>query len=205
MRTQYPRPRDNKSIELPAHWAPGSMPSPPEWFDFTRTVAIAGFCISVFNLYFTWQSRKLAREQEHRRLPRLVSSLINGYFQKDKEAGGRVYAFLVTVTNPTDSNNAIAKADLAITCLTADRTQMTVKIRTNGSSALNFVKGQDAALAVPASISAHNAISGWLRFHVPAALLEGVAIESYRLVFTDPHGEETSVAPILVQEYRDET
>jgi hypothetical protein len=181
------------------------MPSPLDWFDFTRTVAVAGFCISIFNLYFTWQSRRLAREQERRRLPRLVPSLVNGYFQDDKDAGARAYAFHVTVTNPTDSNNAIAEADLAITYLTAERTQMTVKLRANGSPALNFVKGQDTTLAVPASISAHNAVSGWLRFQVPAALLAGVTIESYRLIFTDPHREEASVAPILIQEYRDET
>lgn len=181
------------------------MASPIEWFDFTKTVAVAAFLISIFNLYFNWQSRRLARAQERRRLPRLVPSLINGYFQNDRDAGGRAYVFHVIVMNPTDSNNAIAEADLAITYLTADRAQMTIKIRANESPALNFVKGQDTNLSVPASISAHNAVSGWLRFHVPAALLTQMAIESYRLIFTDPHREEASVAPILVQEYRDET
>jgi hypothetical protein len=182
------------------------MASPLGWFDFTRTVALAGFCISVFNLCFAWQSRRLAREQERRRLPRLVPSLINGYFQDNKNVGGRAYAFHVTVTNPTDSNNAIAEADLAITYLTPERTQMTVKLRANGGlPALNFVKDQDTTLAVPVSISAHSAVSGWLRFQVPASLLADVTIESYKLIFTDPHREEASVAPILIQEYRDET
>lgn len=181
------------------------MSSPLDWFDLTRTIAVAGFGISILSLYFTWQGRKLAREQERRRLPRLVPSLINGYFQNDKSGGGRVYAFLVGVTNPTDSNNAIVEADLAITYLTAERLQMTIKVRANGELALNFVKGQDTTLTIPASISAHNAISGWVRFHVPAPMLAGIDIESYRLIFSDPHGEKASVTPILVQEYRDET
>lgn len=181
------------------------MTSLLEWFDFTRTVALAGFCISIFNLYFAWQSRRLAREQESRRLPRLVPSLINGYFRDNKDIGGRVYTFHVTVANPTDSNNAIAEADLAITYLTPERTQMTVKLRANGSPALNFVKDQDMTLAVPVSISAHNAISGWLRFQVPVSLLADVTIESYQLIFTDPHQEEASIEPILIQEYQDET
>jgi hypothetical protein len=194
-----------KTAAFPSGSESGSVPSPFEWFDFTKTVAVAGFCISIFNLYFAWQSRRLAHEQERRRLPRLVVSLINGYFQDNRDAGGRAYAFQVIVTNPSDSNNAIAEADLSITYLTTDRTQMTVKVRANQSLALIFVKGQDKTLALPASISAHSAISGWLRFHVPAALLKGISIESYRLIFIDPHREETSVAPILVQEYRDET
>ena len=181
------------------------MASPLGWFDFTKTVALAGFCISIFNLYFAWQSCRLAREQERRRLPRLVPSLINGYFQDNKDVGGRAYAFHVTVTNPMDSNNAIAEADLAVTYLTPERTQMTVKLRANGSPALNFVKGQDTTLAVPVSISAHSAVSGWLRSQVPASLLADVTIESYRSILTDPHREEASVAPILIQEYRDET
>jgi hypothetical protein len=60
-------------------------------------------------------------------------------------------------------------------------------------------------LAIPTAISAHNAVSVWLRFHVPAAMLANRAIEAYRLTLTDPHGETANVVPILVQEYRDET
>tara|TARA_R110002020_G_scaffold58354_2_gene159929 strand:+ start:854 stop:1402 length:549 start_codon:yes stop_codon:yes gene_type:complete len=176
-----------------------------EWFDLTRTIAVAGFCISIVNLYFTWQGRKLANEQEKRRLPRLVPSLVNGYFQDAKDGSGRVYAFLITVTNPTDSNNAVAEVDLSITYLTTDRVQMTMKVRANERLAPSFVKGQDETLAVPASISAHNAISGWLRFHTPGPMLLDRDIESYRLILTDTHRENVSVAPILVQEYRDET
>ena len=174
-------------------------------FDFTRTFALAAFCISIFNLYFTWQSRKLAQEQERRRFPRLVPSLISGHFQNNKDVGERVYSFHVTVTNPTDSNNAIAEANLAITYLTLQSAQMTLRLRANGSPVLVFAKGQDTTLAVPVSISAHSAVSGWLRFHAPTSLLADLTIESYRLLFTDPQMEETSVSPILIQEYQDET
>lgn len=182
------------------------MPIPiSESFDLTRTIAVAAFCISVVNLYFTWQGRRLASEQEKRRLPRLVPLLVNGYFQNEKNGGGRVYAFFVTVRNPTDSNNAIAEVDLSITYLTKDRVQMTLKIKANGPLATNFVRGQDERLPVPSLVSAHNTISGWIHFHIPAPILAGTDIESYRLIFTDTHREATSVVPILVQEYRDET
>ena len=174
-------------------------------FDLTTIIAVAGFCISIANSYWNWEGRRLAREQEKRRLPQLVPFLINGYFQNKTNDGGRDYAFLVTIRNPTDSNNAIAEVDLSITYLTTDRIQMTMKIKANEPLVTNFVKGQDERLPVPSSVSAHNTISGWILFHLPAPMLGGMDIESYRLIFTDTHREAASVVPILVQEYRDET
>jgi hypothetical protein len=175
------------------------------WFGLTKALAVAGFCISLVSLYFTWQNRRLTLAQENRRLPRLIPTLVHGYYQDGKDSSGRVYAFRITITNPTDSNNAIATAELSITYLTADRVQMTMKLRANEPASKSFVKDQENALAVPAAVSAHNAVSGWLQFHVPAAMLAKRDIESYRLTLTDPHGETTNVVPILVQEYRDET
>jgi hypothetical protein len=175
------------------------------WFDLTKTLAIAGFCISLVSLYFTWLNRRLALAQEKRRLPRLIPTLIHGYYQDGEDDRGRVYAFHVTIANPTDSNNAIATAELSITYLTTDRVQMTMMLGANAPAAKSFMKDQEEALAIPAAISAHNATSGWLRFHVPIAMLANRDIEAYRLTLTDPHGETASVVPILVQEYRDET
>lgn len=175
------------------------------WFDVTKALAVAGFCISITSLYFTWQNRKTTLAQEKRRLPHLIPTLVHGYYQDSLADGGRIFAFHVTVTNPTDSNNAIAGADLLITYLTAERVQMTVKLRAHASLAKSFVKDQEETLPVPTAISAHNAVSGWLRFYLPAAMLIDRDIEAYRLNFADPHGEIASVIPNLVQEYRDET
>ena len=82
---------------------------------------------------------------------------------------------------------------------------MIMKLRANEPAAKPFVRDQEEALAVPTAISAHGAVSGWLRFHVPAAMLVNRDIEAYRLTLTDTHGETANVVPILVQEYRDET
>ena len=176
-----------------------------EWFDLTKALAIAGFCISLVSLYLTWQNRRLTLAQESRRLPGLILTLVHGYYENCKDDHGRVYAFHVMVKNPTDSNNAIAGAELAITYLVADRVQMKMKLRANEPAAKSFVKDQEELLSIPTAISAHNAISGWLRFHVPTAMLNNRYVEGYSLTLTDPHGETADVVPILVQEYRDET
>jgi hypothetical protein len=175
------------------------------WLDLTKTLAIAGFCISLASLYFTWQNRRLVLAQERRRLPRLIPAFVDGYYRASEDDRGRLYAFHVTLTNPTDSDNAIATAELSITYQTADRVQMTMKLRANEPAAKSFVRDQVEALAVPMAVSAHGAVAGWLRFHVPAAMLANRDIEAYRLTFTDTHGETANVVPILVREYRDET
>jgi hypothetical protein len=173
-----------------------------EWFDLTRALAVAGTCISLVSLYFTWQNRKLALAQEKRRLPRLAPTLVNGYFQDGTDAG-RVYAFLVTIVNPTDTNNAVAEAELSITYLTTDRVQMTMKLLPT-KPAKTFVKGYNDTLVVPLAVPAHNAVSGILHFQLPKEMLVGRTIDSYQLALTDAQGEVESVVPILVQEYRDE-
>jgi hypothetical protein len=147
----------------------------------------------------------LTLAQERRRLPRLIPSLVHGYYQDSADDRGRFYAFHITVTNPTDSNNAIATAELSIAYVTADRVQMAMKLRAHEPAAKSFVKDQEEVLEIPTAITAHNAVSGWLRFHVPAAMLANRDIESYRLTLTDAHGETADIVPILVQEYRDET
>lgn len=175
-----------------------------EWSDLTALVATAGFGLSVMNAYFNWQNRRLAIEQDRRRRPKLVPSLVNGYFQNDKAGNRRNYAFLVTVTNPSDSGNAIAAADLAITYLTREDLQMTMKIRSAANSDLNFIVGNGSSLPIPSPVSAHNAVSGWILFHVPTPMLANVRIEGYRLMFLDAQEGVADIRPILVQEYRDE-
>jgi hypothetical protein len=175
-----------------------------DWLDVTKTLAAASLLISLINAYFTWQNRRLAMTQEQRRLPRLALEMISCHFEERKDKGGRVYAFYVTITNPTDSNNAIAEADLWITYLRGDRVQMTMNVRANEPEAKSLFTAQDQALQIPGPVLAHNVISGWLRFFVPAAMLINRDIEGYRLTLTDPHGESVSVVPILVHEKRDD-
>lgn len=83
---------------------------------------------------------------------------------------------------------------------------MTVKLKANEPGAINFVRGQEnAILAVPFSIAAHNVVSGWLTFNFPAGVSKGAEIESHRLILTDTHQKQAEVIPNLMQEYRDET
>ena len=175
-----------------------------DWFDLTKTLAVMSACISLVIFSCMAKRSDLTLAQEKRRLPHLAPTLVNGYFQDVSEAG-RVYAFLITIVNPTDSNNAVAEAELSITYLTADRVQMTMKLLRSSKPAKTFVKGHSDPLAIPAAVAAHNAISGLLHFQLPKGMLVNRTIEGYQLTLTDAQGDAASVIPILVQEYRDET
>ena len=115
-----------------------------------------------------------------------------------------MYAFLVTVRNPSDSNNAISEADLAVTYLTKERVQLTVKLRADETAQFDPVQGKASELRIPVSIPAHDTVSGWLYFRMPPAMAADITIESYSLILTDTHGKASEVVPILIQEYRDE-
>lgn len=173
--------------------------------DTTKLISIAGLLISLFSLYFTAQNRRLILSQERRRQPRLLATLVHCYFHDDEAGAGRSYAFLITVTNPTDANNTIAYAELSIGYSTVEVSRMIMKLRANEGPDKFYLKGRGEPIAVPAAIAAHGAISGWLHFYVPAAALTNRQIDYYRLTLTDPHGEVAAVDPILIEEYRGAT
>ena len=131
-------------------------------------------------------------------------TLIHCFYKSDKMTGDQFYAFQLTVRNPSDSNNAISEADLAITYLTKDRIQMVAKIRANELNSSSFVHGDYNLINVPISISANDTVSGWLQFHIPEVMLSGNEIESLQIILRDTHGDTTSVEPIVVPEYCDE-
>lgn len=177
--------------------------------DVTKAIALLGLLLSIasltlglFNSYIAWQNRKLALKQDARKVPTLTCYLSHG-FQKTSETG-RAFSLLVQVRNPSDSNNAVANAELVVRYLTRERVLMTLKLPANRDRAGNFVRGQDDMLLLPAKVPAHEVISGWLQFLTPVDLLAGVAIDGYELELTDTHEAKTTITPNLMQEYRDE-
>jgi len=176
------------------------------WVNWTLFLASGGFILSILNVVFNWQNRRAAQRQEQRREPRVVAALTNGFYMRDTVDGGRRYALQVTLTNPSDTNNSIAAADLRVSYLTVERIEMTVKLKANDPTVGSFVRGSEGAnLGVPFKVPSHEAVSGWLTFRLPEQVVRGAEIESYVLVLTDAHQAVMEVEPSPMQEYRDET
>ena len=93
--------------------------------------AIAAWVALLMSGGSLWMSRRavrIAERQEKRREPLLKPYYRDGFYQPDAD-GGRVYAFLLTVSNRSDSNNTIIELELRITYATPEGVEATLKVR----------------------------------------------------------------------------
>jgi hypothetical protein len=174
----------------------------PLWTDKTNTLfAALAFTVSLVSLYFSLTAKRLADRQEGRRNPRLVPSNGQAFVKIASDSGDRVYAFHISVSNPTDSDNAISAIDLSLTYISPTQTIMTVKLRAQKDDSINFLPSAGTHLSSPTRIAAHDTISGWCYFKVEGAMIAERAIDKYEIVLTDSHQVRSTIEPILVQEF----
>ncbi len=169
----------------------------------TAVAAWVALILSLLGLRVSARAQRLAERQEARRRPGLAPYLRDGYARV--HGGARIYGFLLSVSNPTDCNNAVAGIDLHVTYTAGDGLQMTVKLPADSSLLGRFPEPSGPVLPLPARIDAHQTATGWVYFRADRALLRGVALDRYVVVLVDSHGLRTSVEPIVVREYADET
>jgi hypothetical protein len=177
----------------------------PNWINVASVfIALFALIVSTFGFATSRKALRISQKQEQRKNPLLVPSLLNGYvqFRKNKE---RVYGFLLSVSNPSDSNNAIARIDLHLTYLSPRHDRLTVQVPSSTARDDSFSRlSEFTMIAPPMELDAHHTIAGWCVFRVPEAALSRGVVESTVIVLVDSHGLKASLEPVLVQEYRDE-
>ena len=147
---------------------------------------------------------RLAEQQEARRRPVLVLYLHRGYLRRTEEE--RVYAFMLSVSNPSDSNNAIAQIDLRIEYRAPSNFLAAVNVPAVPQD--DEMLGGDnnhSRLEIPIRVDAHHTVAGWVFFRVKTALLVDCSIDTYIILTTDSHGERVSIETALVREFVHET
>jgi hypothetical protein len=183
----------------------GTVPdsSTSGWASTASAVAAwLALLLSIINLGSTLR-RENRREQ--RQKPLLVPYLQDGLVQILADKSSRLYAFLLSISNRSDSNNSIREIELRLTYTTAVGVQLTVKLLSDPDSGKAFAEAAPRALSMPARVDAHQTISGWSFFRLQQAILERVKqIEKHVLTIIDSHGNEVSVEPIYVQDYGNE-
>lgn len=171
-----------------------------KWMPFAA--AVAAWVAATF-AYLTarrsGRALRLAEQQEARRQPVLVLYLLRGYLRRANEE--RIYAFLLSVSNPSDSNNAIAQIDLRIEYRTASNFFAAVDVPTVSQDDEMFGGDNHARLEIPIHVDAHHTVAGWVFFRVQRALLEDRSVDTYVIVATDSHGERVSIETALLQEF----
>ena len=168
--------------------------------------------VSLISVFLSWRSGRIARRalaisenQEKRRQPQLGIYLANGYRQRT--ANGQLFGFLVSVTNPTDINNSVARAELQITYLLEKDVKTTCRLQHNpavGESATRNAVQAATIFSLPMRIDAHQTVSGWFLFALDNQVIGKGSVDSHRLILEDTHGVSTSSDPITVREWMNE-
>lgn len=162
------------------------------WPDIvTAIAAVIALVLSIFSIHYARASLSLSKEQDRRRLPRLSSGFLQGYYTVDMTSGARVYRIEISATNPSDSDNSLVRVELRLTYRLKDGTEMTAR--------LSQMVG-DRQLRLPMRIAAHEAVAGWCHFQVPSAIVTGNMIDQYVVELTDTHDQIVSVTPLILSE-----
>ncbi|MCW8916748.1 MAG: hypothetical protein OQK24_12970 [Magnetovibrio sp.] len=160
--------------------------------------------LSLIGLYSSRKALRLSEAQEERQKPLLVLYQQEGYVRYDLDSSSRYFAFLLSVSNRSDADNAISEVLLRLTYTTSESVEMTVKIPSTEKTERVFEEFNGPLLTVPERVDAHQTVSGWCYFQVKDALLDGCRIERHSIAIIDSHGIEVSVEPIVVQEFSNE-
>jgi len=175
-------------------------------------ISALALLVSIISALLSWRSGKTAaralaisERQEKRRQPKLGIYLANGYRRIVPER--QVFGVLVSVTNPTDTNNSVARAELQITYLLENDVEAVCRLQHNPTLAENATNDDPQAatvLALPVRIDAHQTVSGWLLFSLENDLIGKGSIDGQWLILEDTHGVEIKTGEIPMREWTDE-
>jgi hypothetical protein len=162
----------------------------------------AGAFVAFRNARTSRRMLQLAEQQESRRQPATVLYLADGFVHWESDA--RVYAFLLSISNPSDSNNAIARLDLRINYRTPTNYLAAVDVPAVLDREVGFGGPLQNRLELPIRIDAHQTVAGWSYFRFSRGLLEFCEVDLYTVVATDSQGSRQTVETVIVQELIDE-
>ena len=130
--------------------------------------------------------------------------LFDGYVRVAPAARGRVYSFLISVSNPSDSNNAIARLDLRINYRTAANFLAAVDIPLSSTDGESSQFGAEKVFTVPLRIDAHQTVTGWAHFEVKEVILKNCVVDRYAVMATDSQGERSEIDCGIIKELANE-
>jgi hypothetical protein len=170
--------------------------------------------VSICSAFFSWRSGRnsaralaISENQEKRRQPQLgIYLVVNGFRRLVPKR--QLFGFLVSISNPTDINNSVARAELKITYIMENEVSASCRIQHN--PALEDDIGSDTApsasvFMLPLRVDAHQTASGWFVFALDNNVIGKGTVDSHSLILEDTHGVSTETDPIMVRQWTDET
>ena len=187
-------------------------------FDWCSMAFEASFWVAVISAVAAWvaalfaylsartskRSLQLAELQENKRQPKFVPYLSEAYYIPAPLDKDTIYAFSLSISNPSDIDNAIAFLELLVTYTIPEGTNMTLRVAHDPTLSINFSDSEPVHFSVPERIDAHQTIAGWAFFKIDKTLTTDFDINSYKLIIIDSHDVESHLEPIVVREFVDE-
>ncbi len=157
----------------------------------TAFAALLAIIISVWSTLIARRALTIAQNQEKRSLPSMTLYLANGYYLISKE-NDRVYAFNLSFTNSSGSDNSIVHLDLNIQYKTSEEIPIKIKIPVD-SEASRFFKQNSNTIVVPYKLDAYQTIAGWCYFIVRYKMIQQMKIDGYEIAVTDANGKVNTI------------
>lgn len=174
---------------------------PKLWISFSALI------VSIVSAIYSGRksSRALAisEEQERRKQPDLIIYPAISY--RRLLPNSQVFGFLVSISNPTDINNSVARAELKLEMVR--KNALTVYRLPHNPVLLETVPasaGQSPAIALPLRVDAHQTASGWLFLSEKREFFDNGSVDLHQLVLEDSHGVVVTTDALMVRELIDE-
>jgi len=176
-------------------------------------ISIISVVLATWSAFNSWRSRQIAtralaisESQEQRRRPQFGIYLANGF--RRHLTNRQLFGFLISVSNPTDINNSIVKAELRVTYVLDGEIKNTCRVSHDpalaGTVSCSNV-GTANVFSLPTRIDAHQTLAGWLVFALDHAIISERTIDSHTIILEDSHGVFSETEPLLVRDWTNET
>jgi hypothetical protein len=110
-----------------------------------------------------------------------------------------VVAIAITISNPTDIDNSIARAELIVTYHKQEGESIRLSVASTTSSAAK-ISGAGDFLDPPVAVPSHQTVAGVLLFEPSDIILDNGAIDDYSLAIMDSHGESITMTVLIIRE-----
>lgn len=163
--------------------------------------AVAAWVAVIFAYKVARTAKKrldLAHQQEARRRPRIVPYMAEGYARRTPER--RLYAVSLSLSNPTDSDNAIAKIELQVRYRTRDGIVMTIRLPHDETLREGFGRPDIQTFTLPFRVAAHDTTAGWVLFALPLSVIGDAEVDDYSVLLLDTHGIRAEIEPGLLRQ-----
>jgi len=146
------------------------------------------------------RSLALAEEQAKGRRARLIPYLADGFVGPHDAPSKRIYAFSISLTNRSDSDNSITKVDLLLVYYRPNQPMASLLLPHNAELCSALTIRSDSLIEQTQGIAAHQTVSGWVLFEFDQNIINDAIIDSYEIRITDSNGCQSRLYPIIVRE-----